>query len=235
MAGLGTLYLVPVPLAEGSRGQDAELARLVAELTEWIVETPKVARAQLRALYPAVDQDALVLQSWSKHGGNSARNLLRPCLEGRSMGLISDAGAPGMADPGADVVAVAHELGITVVPWPGPSSVLLGLMASGLGGQQFSFYGYLPHEAGARRSQLARMEREAAQGSSHWFIETPYRNGKLFAELLQVLHPSTKLFVGVNLTAPTEWLATRAVAEWKRTGIPPQIAAKAPAIWGIGR
>jgi 16S rRNA (cytidine1402-2'-O)-methyltransferase len=151
------------------------------------------------------------------------------------MGLVSDAGAPGMADPGAEVVAKAHELGITVVPWPGPSSLLLGLMASGLNGQQFSFHGYLPHDPAARKSLIARLDREATSGSSHWFIETPYRNAKLFAELIQALSPSTRLFIGVNLSAPDEWNACRSVAQWRSTGVPRPIEAKSPAIWGIGR
>ncbi len=235
MASRGTLYLIPVPLAESARGFDTELKALVGRITYWIVETPKVARAQLRLLCPDVDLTALAMDSWSKHGGNDASALLKACLNGNDMGLVSDAGAPGMADPGAEVVAKAHELGITVVPWPGPSSLLLGLMASGLNGQQFSFHGYLPHDAGARKSLVARMDREAAAGSSHWFIETPYRNAKLFAELIQALSPSTRLFVGVNLSAPDEWIACRSVAQWRSTGVPRQIEAKAPAIWGIGR
>lgn len=231
----GTLYLIPVPLAEGARGRDVALGELVGRLKHWIVETPKVARAQIRALHPEIDLSALAMESWSKHGGNNASELVQPCLNGIDMGLISDAGAPGMADPGAEVVARAHELGIVVVPWPGPSSLLLGLMASGLNGQQFAFHGYLPHDVSARKASLARMDRDAASGSSHWFIETPYRNAKLFAELVQTLSPTTRLFVGVNLSAPEEWIACRSVAKWRTEGIPPAIEGKAPAIWGIGR
>lgn len=235
MGARGTLYLIPVPLAEKARGRDTELQALVGRIAHWIVETPKVARAQLRVLNPEVDLASLHLESWSKHGGNNASSLLRACVDGFDVGLISDAGAPGMADPGAEVVAKAHELGITVVPWPGPSSIVLGLMASGLNGQQFSFYGYLPHDSNARKGLLNRMEREIASGSSHWFIETPYRNAKLFAELVSGLSTQTKLFVGVNLSAPDEWIACRTVAQWRSAGVPAVLQGKSPAIWGIGR
>jgi 16S rRNA (cytidine1402-2'-O)-methyltransferase len=235
MGTRGTLYLIPVPLAESVRGFDTELSKLVGCISDWIVETPKVARAQLRVLNPDIELGSLQMDSWSKHGGNDATALLQACVEGRDMGLISDAGAPGMADPGAEVVAKAHEMGITVVPWPGPSSLLLGLMASGLNGQQFSFHGYLSHDTAKRKSLIVRMDREAAAGSSHWFIETPYRNAKLFAELIQALSPSTRLFIGVNLSAPDEWNACRTVAQWRSLGIPRAVEAKSPAIWGIGR
>jgi 16S rRNA (cytidine1402-2'-O)-methyltransferase len=234
MAKYGTLHLIPVPLAEDGRWLGTELETLVGSIKHWIVETPKAARAQLRAINPKIDLPSLELSTWSKHGSNEALTLLQPCLNGHPMGLISDAGSPGMADPGAEVVAKAHELGITVVSWPGPSSFLLGLMSSGLNGQRFRFHGYLPHDASLRREQLSRMERDANQ-ESQWFIETPYRNAKLFAELLQFLAPSTKVYVGFNLTASQEWSCTKSVGEWSSTPLPPQLEAKAPAIWAIGR
>ncbi len=235
MAKLGTLHVVPVPLANPSRWSGAELRELVQRIDCWIVETPKVARAQLRAIDPECDLGRLTLTSWSKHGGNDASSALAACRSGHDMGLISDAGAPGMADPGAEVVAQAHAEGIPVVAWPGPSSILLGLMASGLGGQQFRFHGYLPHDASARKGVLQRMERDAAQGESQWFIETPYRNEKLFSELCQVLQPDTQLFVGLGLTGPHEWVHRRSVRAWRSLGVPEALHAKEPAIWAIGR
>lgn len=235
MAQLGTLHIIPVSLADSSRWSGAELRNLVGEITDWIVETPKVARAQLRRIQPDLDLNALSMASWSKHGGNDPKSLLEACRQGRSMGLISDAGAPGMADPGAEVVAQAHAEGIPVVAWPGPSSFLLGLMSSGLGGQQFRFHGYLPHEAAARKNLLHRMERDAAQGESQWFIETPYRNAKLFAELCQSLHPDTQLYLGVGLTGPHEWVRRYSVRTWRNMAPPKELNEKEPAIWAIGR
>ena len=235
MAKLGTLHVVPVSLAATSRWTGEELRTLVGGISDWIVETPKVARAQLRAINPDLELGALTLVSWSKHGGNDARLLLEACRQGRPMGLISDAGAPGMADPGAEVVAQAHAEGIPVVAWPGPSSILLGLMASGLGGQQFRFHGYLPHEASARKNVINRMERDASQGESQWFIETPYRNAKLFSELCQSLHPDTVLFIGLGLTGPNEWVKRNRVRTWRESGVPQELSEKEPAIWAIGR
>lgn len=235
MAGLGTLHVIPVPLATPSRWSGLELRELVARIDFWIVETPKVARAQLRVLHPECDLGRLTLTSWSKHGGNDAKSALAACRAGHDVGLISDAGAPGMADPGAEVVAQAHAEGISVVAWPGPSSFLLGLMASGLGGQQFRFHGYLPHDGTARKGLLNRMERDAAQGESQWFIETPYRNTKLFSELCQTLQPETQLFIGLGLTGPQEWVQRRSVRAWRSEGIPGALTAKEPAIWALGR
>ncbi|MFZ9526486.1 MAG: SAM-dependent methyltransferase [Schleiferiaceae bacterium] len=235
MAQLGTLHVVPVALADSSRWSGAELRDVVGGISDWIVETPKVARAQLRSIQPSLDLNALNMASWSKHGGNDAKSLLEACREGRDMGLISDAGAPGMADPGAEVVAQAHAEGIPVVAWPGPSSFLLGLMSSGLGGQQFRFHGYLPHEANVRKSQVLRMERDAAQGESQWFIETPYRNAKLFPELCQMLHPDTELYIGLGLTGPREWVRRHSVRTWRSMPLPKELNEKEPAIWAIGR
>lgn len=159
--------------------------------------------------------------------------MLRPVLEGRSAGVISEAGVPGVADPGADIVALAHRHGIRVVPLVGPSSILMSVMASGLNGQSFAFVGYLPVKEGERERRLRELERRAQQErQAQLFIEAPYRNVKLFEALLKILSPKMRLSVATDITAPEEYIRTLRVEEWRKVPMPD--IAKRPTIFLLG-
>ena len=146
--------------------------------------------------------------------------MLQPCLNGIDVGVISDAGCPGIADPGASVVAQAHQLGIKVVPLVGPSSILLAMMASGFNGQNFAFNGYLPIDKKDRRLEIKRLEHLSADiDQSQLFIETPYRNNQMLESLLSVLQPQTSLCIACDITLPTEYIRTQTAANWKHTKV----------------
>ena len=158
---------------------------------------------------------------------------LRPLEQGESVGVISEAGCPAVADPGADVVAIAQRKGLRVVPLVGPSSILLAVMASGFNGQSFAFNGYLPIEPGERTKRLKLLEQRVyADRQTQLFIETPYRNAKLFAEILRTCRPQTRLCVAAGLTCAEEFIRTRTIQEWKKHPLPD--LSKIPAIWVIG-
>ena len=235
--GLGDLHLLPMPLAEGSAARvfPPEVHSKAASLRHWIVETPKTARAHLKILAPDVPVSEHQLFPLDKHHPErQGLSMLAPCLAGTSMGLISDAGVPGVADPGSRVIEAAHEAGIRVIPWVGPSSILLGLMASGFNGQQFQFLGYLPHDSGERKRQWSAMERAVRQGQTQIFIETPYRNEKLMEEALQYLGPDLHLCVACDLSAKTEYLKSQTIAAWKKDTSRPDLH-KRPTIFLVGR
>lgn len=159
--------------------------------------------------------------------------MLRPVLEGRSAGVISEAGVPGVADPGADIVALAHRHGIRVVPLVGPSSILMSVMASGLNGQSFAFVGYLPVKDGERQRRLKELERRAQEErQAQLFIEAPYRNVKLFEALVKTLSPKMRLTVATDITAPEEYIRTLRVEEWRKQSMPE--IAKRPTIFVLG-
>jgi 16S rRNA (cytidine1402-2'-O)-methyltransferase len=144
--------------------------------------------------------------------------MLQPCLEGKSVGLMSEAGCPGVADPGASIVKMAHEKGIQVVPLVGPSSILLALMGSGMNGQSFAFNGYLPIDKDAKKSALKSFEKLSQdKNQSQIFIETPYRNNKLLEDILNILQPNTNLCIACDITLPTEYIKTYKVSDWKKT------------------
>ena len=156
---------------------------------------------------------------------------LQPCLQGLDVGVLSEAGCPGIADPGAVIVRLAHEKGIPVVPLVGPSSIILALMASGLNGQNFAFNGYLPIDPQERRKLLKGLEKKSRElGQTQLFMETPYRNEKLFAELVRTLRPDTLLCIGADLTLKTEWIRTMTISKWN--GKAPGLH-KRPAIFAI--
>ena len=159
--------------------------------------------------------------------------MLKPVLEGRSAGVISEAGVPGVADPGADIVALAHRHGIRVVPLVGPSSILMSVMASGLNGQSFAFVGYIPVKDGERQRRLKELERRAVEErQAQLFIEAPYRNLKLFEALLKTLSPKMRLTVAADITAPEEYIRTLRVEEWRKLPVPD--IAKRPTIFVLG-
>ena len=204
-------------------------------LDYFIVEQVRTARRFLSKAALGLKIDELEFVELNEHtvAGEAIERMIAPLLEGRSAGVISEAGVPGVADPGALVVEAAHRKGIRVVPLVGPSSIILAVMASGLNGQSFAFNGYLPVKGPERQKAIRFYERRALQEhQSQLFIEAPYRNQKLVEELLQTLQAETRLTIAMDLTAPTEWIVTKRVKEWRATRLPE--LNKRPAILIIG-
>lgn len=221
MAILGTLYLIPVMLGDNIPATDvlpASVMRAVNLIDDYIVENSKVARKFIKAIDASKIQASLNLYELNKHtDSKDLNNFIQPLLQGKNMGLMSDAGCPGVADPGAVIVALAHQKGIKVTPLVGPSSILLSLMGSGMNGQSFTFNGYLPIDKSEKRSMLKNLEKWSFErNQSQIFIETPYRNNQLIEEMVQVLHPNTLLCVACDLTLPTEIMLTKPISFWKK-------------------
>lgn len=208
------LYLIPAALGgEAARVLPASTLETVRTLRDFAVENAKSARAFLAQLgMPCALRELRIATI-----GSGAASLLEPLREGRGLGVISEAGCPGVADPGQALAAAAHDAGFRVVPLVGPSSLLLALMASGMEGQRFVFCGYLPRDAAARARRIRELERRSRDArETQLFIETPYRNDALLGALLECCAPQTRLCVASGLTLPDEQLATRTVAQWRR-------------------
>lgn len=229
----GTLFLVPAWLSEDSPPEavvpEPALAR-VRSLDTFVVENAKSARRFLAACGHPKPMRELAMVELDEHTpAERIPDMLAPALEGRDMGLLSEAGVPAVADPGAGLVAAAHERGVPVVPLVGPSSIVLALEASGLEGQRFRFVGYLPAEAAARRAAIVELERRSVRDAeTQIFIETPYRNDALLADLLQACRPSTRLAVAADLTGPGESIRMARIAAWREHHVP---LGKRPAIF----
>ncbi|MGK6350624.1 SAM-dependent methyltransferase [Parapedobacter sp. DT-150] len=216
----GTLYLIPVPLADNAAAASYTpyLTRIVNTIDEYIVENEKTARKFLKQAGLQKAQSELILHDYGKHIRNQADSAryFAGLLAGRDVGLMSEAGCPGVADPGAEIVAEAHRRGINVVPLVGPSSILLALMASGFSGQSFVFHGYLPIDKGERTTKIKALEQAAQrQKQTQLFIETPFRNNQLLAEILRTCNPQTRLCVACNLTAVDEQVISLPVQQWR--------------------
>lgn len=208
------LYLVPAALGgDPCQVLPPSTLEAVRVLRDFAVENAKSARAFLSALnMPCSVRELRIAEI-----GTDVEVLLAPLRSGRSLGVISEAGCPGVADPGQPLVAAAHAVSIRVVPLVGPSSILLALMASGLEGQRFAFCGYLPREAAARARRIRELERHSrAARETQIFIETPYRNDALLGALLEACAPGTRLCVAADLTLPSEEIITRRIGEWRR-------------------
>jgi 16S rRNA (cytidine1402-2'-O)-methyltransferase len=220
----GTLYLLPVTLGDiaWQTCLPQETRDTACRLTCFVVENAKTARAELKRLdHPQPLRELAIEQLPETLTAHGIENLLAPLIQGHDMGLMSEAGCPGVADPGALLVRRAHELGITVRPLVGPSSLLLSLMASGLDGQRFAFHGYLPQREPERSKKIAELEKESArQKQTQLFIETPYRNAALFQALLASCRPATLLCLATDITLPTEHIATRNIAAWRNVPVP---------------
>ncbi len=220
----GTLFLIPVPLGPTPPPQvlPPPVLACIRPLTHFVVENAKSARAFLKAAGTDQPLQALEMAELNEHTPNAElTRLLAPLLAGHDVGLLSEAGCPAVADPGAGLVALAQKHGIRVVPMIGPSSLLLALMASGLNGQCFSFHGYLPAKEGDRQKALRDLESESSRRrQTQIFIETPYRNRALFDALLRCCRPDTRLTVATDLTLPEENVRTRRIAEWKKLPAP---------------
>ena len=220
----GTLYLIPCTLGDTPATQvlPQQVIDIARRLRHFVVEHPKTARQFLAALKPEQPIQSLHFATLDEHTvPEDLAELLTPLLAGEDVGILSEAGCPGIADPGADLVNLAHRNGIRVVPLVGPSSILLALMASGLNGQCFAFHGYLPIGEAERSRAIAALEAESARRKqTQLFIETPYRNEKMFGALLAHCRPQTLLCVATDLTLPGESIHTHSIAQWKSQPMP---------------
>ncbi|MFZ4670920.1 MAG: SAM-dependent methyltransferase [Flavobacterium sp.] len=187
----------------------------------YIVENEKTARKFIKSINPEKIQANLKISTLNKHTEITEHyTLISPCLNGINMGIMSEAGCPGVADPGAAIVKMAHEKGIQVIPLVGPSSILLAMMSSGMNGQSFAFNGYLPIDKAEKKSTLKNFEKLSFdKNQSQIFIETPYRNNKLLEDILQALQPNTELCIATDITLPSEYIKTMRVADWKKTKV----------------
>jgi len=216
----GILYLIPTRLGDNPPLEvlPISIKKIIEDNDYYIVENEKTARRFIKRISPQKSQPALKLQVLNKYTTEAERNtFLNICLEGTSIGLLSEAGCPAIADPGADIVNLAHQMGIKVVPLVGPSSIILALMGSGMNGQSFSFNGYLPIDKSERKSKLKALERLSFEhNQAQIFIETPYRNMKMLEDLTTALHPNTRVCVACDITLPTEFIKTKPAKDWKQ-------------------
>ncbi len=219
----GKLYLIPITLGEMDPHDvlPQTVKRAIDFIDDYIVENEKTARKFIKSINPEKVQSSLRLTALNKHTDITEHNsMIAPCLNGINVGLMSEAGCPGVADPGAVIVKLAHEKGIQVIPLVGPSSILLAMMGSGMNGQSFAFNGYLPIDKGEKKAALKNYESLSnSKNQSQIFIETPYRNNKLLEDLLSILQPNTHLCIATDITLPTEYIKTFRVADWKKTKV----------------
>ena len=220
---IGKLYLIPTTLGDVSPDEvlPQTVKRAIDFIGTYIVENEKTARKFIKAIHPEKVQADLKISLLNKRTeATEHKAMLSPCLNGENIGLMSEAGCPGVADPGAVIVKLAHENGIQVIPLVGPSSILLAMMASGMNGQSFAFNGYLPIDKSEKKSALKSFENLSnSKNQSQIFIETPYRNNKLMEDLVQTLQPNTLLCIAADITLPTEYIKTLRVADWKKTKV----------------
>lgn len=213
------LYLLPVTLGDTPLCNvlPAYNSEIIAGIRHFIVENVRTARRFLRQVDPQFDIDSSQFYELNKHTSpQDIAGYLTPLLNGNPMGVISEAGCPAVADPGADVVAIAQRKGLKVVPLVGPSSIILSIMASGFNGQSFAFHGYLPIKPDERSRKLRMLEQRIYnEHQTQLFIETPYRNAKMIEDILKNCRPQTKLCIAANLTCSDEFVQTRTVKEWK--------------------
>jgi 16S rRNA (cytidine1402-2'-O)-methyltransferase len=219
----GTLFLIPVPLAEHAAQKTFTpyLGDTINSIKTYIVENEKTARKFLKEAGIKTPQSELLIHDYGKHKrGNSMVPFFKELMTGTDVGLMSEAGCPGIADPGADIVAEAHKRGIKVVPLVGPSSILLALMASGFNGQSFTFHGYLPIDKIERAKRIKELE-QLSQNSrqTQLFIETPFRNNHLFEDILKNTAAQTLLCIACNLTGEDEFVKTMSVGQWRQERI----------------
>ena len=215
-----SLYLIPVTLGETPVEQvlPAYNREIILKIRHFIVENERTARRFLKKIDPSINIDDLTFYLLNKHTSPQViSDYLKPVIEGNPVGIISEAGCPAIADPGADVVAIAQQRNIPVVPLVGPSSILMALMASGFNGQSFAFHGYLPIDADKKIKTIKDCEQRIyAENQTQLFIETPYRNNKLVEDFLKICRPSTKLCIAADITCESEYIKTKSIGEWKK-------------------
>lgn len=213
------LYLLPVTLGDTpiEKVLPAYNREIISGIKHFIVEDVRSARRFLKKVDSAICIDELTFYTLNKHTSpEDISGYLKPLLEGHSMGVISEAGCPAVADPGADVVAIAQRRNLKVVPLVGPSSIILSVMGSGFNGQSFAFHGYLPIDPAERTKRLKELEtRVYAENQTQLFIETPYRNQKMLEEILKTCRPQTKLCIAANITCEGEYIKTKSIKDWK--------------------
>jgi 16S rRNA (cytidine1402-2'-O)-methyltransferase len=220
---LGKLYLIPTTMGDCDPMDvlPQTVKRSIDFIDYYIVENEKTARKSIKGVNPEKKQSELKLFVLNKHTETKEHlDFIKPLLEGKNMGLMSEAGCPGVADPGAVIVKLAHEKGIQVIPLVGPSSILLAMMASGMNGQSFTFNGYLPIEKGEKKIALKNLEKLSQdKNQSQIFIETPYRNNKMLEDILQVINPATHLCIATDITLPSEYIKTMRASDWKKAKV----------------
>lgn len=220
---LGNLYLIPTRLGDNEPLEvlPISIKKIIELVDDYIVENEKTARRFIKKISSGKSQQALNIHILNKYTDESELpSFLDACLKGKPVGLLSEAGCPGIADPGADIVKIAHEKDIKIIPLVGPSSILLALMASGMNGQSFTFNGYLPIDKSERRATLKKLERLSFDNNqSQIFIETPYRNNKMLEDICASLNGNTKVCVAADITLPTEYIKTKTVNDWKCSNI----------------
>lgn len=217
----GKIYLIPNLLGEGEVNQviPTYVQELINQIDYYIVENEKNARRYLRKLQIQKPIDELTLFHIDKHNKFLDINeFISPCFDGDNVGVISDAGCPGIADPGAEIVSLAHRKGIEVVPLVGPSSIFMALMASGFSGQNFCFSGYLPINEKDRTKAILEIEKNAMKNAqTQIFMETPYRNMRLLEDLINTCKPDTKVCVACDISLPTQYIKTQTLKDWRKT------------------
>lgn len=216
----GSLYLIPTRLGDNAPLEVLPISvkKIIEQVDDYIVENEKTARRFIKKISSSKPQSSLNIHILNKYTQeNELPSFLKACLDGKPVGLLSEAGCPGIADPGADIVKIAHEKNIRVIPLVGPSSILLALMSSGMNGQSFTFNGYLPIDKSERRSTLKKLEKLSFdKNQSQIFIETPYRNNKMLQDICSSLGGNTRVCVACDITLPSEYIKTKTVNEWKR-------------------
>jgi 16S rRNA (cytidine1402-2'-O)-methyltransferase len=217
----GNIYLIPTTLGDTAETADViplKVNQIINTIDEYIVENEKSARHYLKKIGIKKPLQEITLYPLNKHTDlKQVSSYLNAIEKGKNIGIISEAGCPGIADPGAEVIKLAHQKNITVIPLVGPSSILLGLMASGFNGQSFTFNGYLPKERNERIKKIKELEKLALQKSqTQLFIETPYRNNHLVEDLLNNCNNATLLCIACDITLPTEFIKTTTIYDWKR-------------------
>ena len=216
----GILYLIPTRLGENIVLEVLPISvkKVLEVVNHYVVENEKTARRFIKKISPRKPQEALQINVINKYTDIAELpSYLEPCLNGIPVGILSEAGCPGIADPGSEVVKIAHEKGIKVVPLVGPSSILLAMMSSGMNGQSFAFNGYLPIEKGERKNSIKQLEKLSFEKKqTQIFIETPYRNNKMLEDLLANLHPQTKMCIACDITLITEYIMTKSIFDWRK-------------------
>jgi len=219
----GKLYLIPTRLGDNPPLEVLPISvkKIIEMVDDYIVENEKTARGFIKKVDSRKQQSNLNFKILNKYTqSEETHNFLDDCINGKSMGLLSEAGCPGIADPGADIVKLAHEQNIQVVPLVGPSSIVLALMSSGMNGQSFAFNGYIPIDKSERKATLKRLERLSFEhNQTQLFIETPYRNNKIIEDICATLHPNTRVCIACDITLPSEYIKTMTVSEWKHAKV----------------
>jgi len=216
----GKLYLIPTTLGDNNPTEVLPITvkKVIEETDTFIVENEKTARRFIKKICPEKPQPSLKIFLLNKHTEETdLPSFLAPCSRGINIGLLSEAGCPGVADPGADIVKIAHTKNIKVIPLVGPSSILMAIMSSGMNGQSFTFNGYLPIDKAERKTEIKRLERLSFdRNQSQIFIETPYRNNKMLEDLVAILDNNTDVCVACDITLPTEFIKTKTANQWKK-------------------